>query len=177
MPKHIYTPRKALDEILDRVRAKAPELAAEIQRNVDLGKEVEESSSRQRSNERDYEQKIPLTLEEAIQVALDTLRAHCVEQPLFIVSADRNFAKAAEGVPKILFGLAPASADTIVHGRETLTLTGIGESKALAFEVQPETRLVGTGEGIHLLKPITADQLAERRASFDALQKLTNFSD
>ena len=178
MAKHEYTPRQALDEILKRVGAKAPELAAEIEHNINLGQEVEgEPTPRQRSNEPDYERKVSFPLEEALQVALDTLRAHFIEQPLFMVSADQNFAKAAQGVPDVLIGFKRDTVETIVHGDEVLILTGIDESKTLAFEVQPETRLVGTGEEILFLEPITQEQIAERRKSLDALRDLTNFSD
>jgi hypothetical protein len=69
---------------------------------IDTGKDiaVTEPPRSSRGKARVYRQTAPFTHEEALQVALNALRAYFVELPFFINSAAENFTMAAVGVPR-----------------------------------------------------------------------------
>ena len=97
MARHDYSPREALTLLMNKLIDRDADLAREIRAAVDAGKDVEEreTTGRGRKKTRVYRRAVRLTDEEALQVAANALRAHFVEQPLFVNSAADNFRAAA----------------------------------------------------------------------------------
>jgi hypothetical protein len=85
--KHEYEPRKALDALIERVERVNRELALLIRRNIDAGT-VESVSEPGKKRKRSFMKIRSYTDQEALRIAVGTLRAYFVELPACIDSAN-----------------------------------------------------------------------------------------
>jgi hypothetical protein len=97
MNHHEYGPEQALELLMQKLTAFDAELAGQVQAAIGAGKEVVETppASEGRKKLHSYRKAVPLTHEEALQVALDALRVCSVDLPLCVNSAVENLAEAA----------------------------------------------------------------------------------
>lgn len=176
MPKNEYSSEEALGLLMKKLVERDRDLAAQIQAAIDAGKDIEESepSANQRSGKakkpRVFRKAVPFSHEEALQVALDALRAYFVEQPLFASSAVGDFTGAAVGVPQSV-RLPGTGRD---EETETVVPEHIGEEKAVVIELQTETQLTKTDEEAYPIKRVSAEQIDLQRRQLDALRNLVD---
>jgi hypothetical protein len=178
MPSHEYTSQQALELLLRKLTTQETTLAQEVQTAIDAGKDVEkdveeaERAIDRRRKPRVYRRTIPLSFEEALQVAINVLQAHFVEQPLFVSSQADNFSKAAIAIPaQQNRGRGTGNLES-----EDLSMEAEGMEKAVEVEVQPETR-ISTGPDAPIpLKKIPEEQINEQLRNIQRLRDLTDFT-
>ena len=96
MASHEYSPRHALELLLWKVRERDPDLAIGLEAVIDAGKDVVERETLHTADRpREYRKTVRFSDEEALDIALQALRAHFVEQPLLATSAMSEFGEAA----------------------------------------------------------------------------------
>ena len=174
MPSHEYTPQQALELLLRRLTTQETTLAQEVQAAIDTGKDIEETERAipGRRKPRVYRRTIALSFEEALQVALNILQAHFVEQPLFVFSQADNFAKAAIGSPtQENFGWNVGNLES-----QHPSLEAEGTEKAVEVQMQPETRISSITDAPIPLKPAPEEQINEQIRNIQHLRDLTDFS-
>src|SRR5262245_28653045 len=101
MSQNDYTPEQALTLLIDKLTQADTELARQVREAVNTGRDIQEteqSDRRRRKKVRSYRRTVPYAPEQALQIAINVLKAHFVEQPLFINSCNDNMAQAAIGV-------------------------------------------------------------------------------
>ena len=156
--KHEYTPQQALELLMRKLTARDEALAAEVQAVVNAGKDVREIEySSGHKKLRSYRRTIPYSPEEALEVALDALNAHFVQQPLFANALLHNMANSAMAVIETRQARSPAS---------NVKVEAVGDQKAVEIELQTETQLL-RGTVLTRREPET---LAVRRLSDDAIK-------
>lgn len=174
MSAHDYTPEQTLDLLMRKLRRADEHLANEIQEAIDAGKDVEEKEPPRgrRKKPRVYRKTAPYSYEEALQVALDVLQAHFIEQPLFANSCSVNLAAAAIGIPKRpkLAGFGTTGQD------EDVELKNEGEEKAVVIEMRTETQISGTGEEVFDFKTVTDAEIEEQKYNLARLKEMFDFS-
>lgn len=169
MPSHDYSPREALDLLLQKVKERAPELGNNLQSAIDAGKDVSETEiTTERKKPRTYRKTVPLTDEEALLVVINSLRAYFVEQPLFANSAILEFADAALAAhpdPREF-----AAVDSPLGFTE-----GVGLQKQLQVELQTETQISEAGEQTARLPSTAQDTVEEQQANLKRLLEALTF--
>jgi hypothetical protein len=178
MPNHEYTPEKALELLMRKLGETNEILAAQIQAAIDAGKDIRETepSPDGRKKPRVYRKTVPFTYEEALQVALDGLQAHFVEQPLFMKSAALNFTRTAIG--RTGRRVRPGSERPRLNSakqRETISMEQLDEEKVVEIELQTETQIEKSGPETEPLKRLDDDQIKKRQSQLSKLRKLTTF--
>jgi hypothetical protein len=169
-----YTPEQALEVLISKVKIRDVMLAAQVQAAIDIGKDIAETerSTNRRQKSRTYRKTVPFTHYEALEVAIQVLRAHFIEIPLFINSAALNFKQAALGVPEQRGGLP------LVGGVESEQLTSKdeGENKELEVELQTETQISTPARQTFPLEPVAANLIEEEAENLLSLADLLNFT-
>src|SRR5690349_15480460 len=95
MPRHQYSPQEALRRLIEKIAARDEELATQVLAAVNAGKDIQEVERRGKKSSRFYRHTVPFAPEEALEVALEVLSAHFIEQPRFTNSSQDNMAHAA----------------------------------------------------------------------------------
>jgi len=174
--KHEYTAEEALRRLIEKLTARDQELASEVTVAVNSGKDIQEKERRGKKSLRFYRRTVPYSPEEALKVALDVLRAHFVEQPLFANSCHGNMAQAAIG--------ANATDAFPWEKKKQIVHTSSGDEKIFEIEVQSETEIVSTGgrpalqyPGTLTMNRISEDSIRQEEANFSHLRSLTDFSE
>jgi hypothetical protein len=187
MSAHEYTPQEALAILLNRVRERNQELADRIAEAVDAGKDVSrrEPSSDGGKRARLYRKVEPYTYEEALQVAIDALQAHLLEQPLCVNSFLENARESAVGTGQPVaraekmdfWTQTEAEVLRTGSGAEREARAEIGVSKEIRIEVKTETQIAREGEEMVSLAPVSEDLIMEQRTNFAALRDLLTFTE
>lgn len=149
---------------MQKLHQRDERLSEQIQSAIDAGKDVEESApvEARRKNRRVYRKTVRFTDEEALQVALDALRAYFVEQPLFVRSAAKNFTLAAVDASGQPWSTLPAQEDKRFEG-------------VLEIELQTETRISQAEQQTFPLKPASDMEIEEQKAHVSRLAELFSF--
>jgi hypothetical protein len=172
MPSHDYSPRVALEMLIRKVTERDPELASHLQSAIDAGKDVSERQySPNRKRSRLYRKTVRFTDEEALRIAIEALQAHFVEQPMFVISAARQFAAAALG------DRVDASPIVRAESPKAVATEGVGVEKPLEIEVQTETQISRADEQTIRLTPPAADALKQQQEHVGRLLELTRFEE
>jgi hypothetical protein len=173
MSDHDYTPEKALETLLRKVRERDEILAERTRIAIDAGKDINETETPRgrRQRTRTYRRKVPYSHEEALAVALGVLRSHFIELPLFVNSASANFEKAAIGIPEASQRQSVATRHVI----EAINTEGAGEPKQLQIELQTETQLSNSNEDTLNLEQMPARLIQEEQENLKRLEELTTF--
>ena len=114
-----------------------------------------------------YRKTMPLNSEEALRVAIDVLRAHFVERPLFVTSAMREFGWAVLGSDE--------------HRRksplfdEPELMEKVSSAKQLEVEIQTETQLSRVKEGTVALSAPDEELIEQQRMNVQKLDDLVKF--
>jgi hypothetical protein len=174
--RHEYTSEQALRLLIEKLTTRDPELAAEVAMAVNSGKDIQETERRGKKTLRFYRHTVPYSPDEALKVALDVLRAHFVEQPLFMNSCHDNMAQAAVGLND--------TRSFPWEGKKQIVQSSMGEDKAVEIEVQTETEIVPTGgrlapqyKATLRIQRISDDNIKQEEANFNHLRTLTDFSE
>ena len=178
MNNHDYTDEQALGLLMDRLTKADAELAKQVQEAVNVGRDVqqtEQSRGRGKKKERTYRRTVPYSMKEALQVALNALRAHFVVQPMLINSCHDNMAQTALGVVDMH---SPWPAARKVHAE------AIGREKILEIELHTETQIIPTEtqlarraqETLQLAR-VPDSEIEQQLINFDRLQALVDFTE
>lgn len=173
--RHEYSSEEALRRLIEKLTTRDQELAAEVTMAVNSGKDIQETERRGKKTLRFYRHTVPYLADEALKVALDVLRAHFVEQPLFMNSCHDNMAQAAIGANET---------DSFPWERKRQTVhSSVGEEKAVEIEVQTETEIVPTGGRLALqsrgtlhMGRISENDIKQQETNLRQLRALTDFS-
>jgi hypothetical protein len=175
--KHEYTPQEALDLVIRKVNNRHSELAGRIRAAVNAGtdvQEIEQRRARDTNKPRSYRRTVPYSPEQALQVAVDTLQAHFVEQPLFINSLLDNMVHASLG-PETTGSPPLAGYD------KPIQIKTAGTEKAIEIELHTETQLVGelgvtSGEPeVQPMPKVSAEEIREQQSNLNRLRALFDF--
>lgn len=174
MSAHDYTPEQALDLLMRKLRHADGHLANEIQEAIDAGKDIEEKepSQSRRRKPRVYRKTAPYSYEEALQITIDVLQAHFIEQPLFANSCAVNLAAAAIGIPT-----EPQSAALeITEQSEDVELLNEGEGKAVVIEMRTETQISGASQEVFDFRTVPDAEIEEQKNNLARLKEMLDFS-
>jgi hypothetical protein len=131
------TAREALAILLQKLHDADPALEERVRAAIDAGHDVEEQQqpATRRRRPRVYRRTVRLTDSQALEAAVDVLKAYFVEQALFINSATQDFQQAAVAdSQQLLFG-------GLREDAPSETREGVGTEKALEIELQIETQI------------------------------------
>jgi hypothetical protein len=160
--KHEYSPQEALDLLLRKLNERDQELAVRVRAAVNAGtdvQEIEKPRGPETNKPRSYRRTVPYSPEQALQVALDALQAHFVEQPLFINSL----------------------LDNMVHASLGDVIRTEGTEKAVEIELYTETQLVGelglTGREpeVKWMRRVLAEEITHQKANLSRLLEFVDF--
>jgi len=166
-----YTPEEALRVLVEMVAARDVRLADEIRGAIDQGKDVREETrdgSSARRRRRAYRRTVRYSPEEALDRAIEVLRAHFVEAPSFIVSATAEFSRAKVG------GRAEHAGPPRVGAAEDREAV-ITAPLTLEIELQTETQISETANKTMALAPLDAHGIDEQERNIARLRELTEF--
>jgi hypothetical protein len=176
--KHDYTPEQALRKLIEKLTSADAELLAQVLAAVNAGKDVQEVERTGRKQSRFYRHTVQYSPEEALQVALEVLRAHFIEQPLF-----RNVCH--DNMKKTSLGTGGDSRSSFWDSKkEPVAPEAAGAEKAIEIELQTETEIIPGGtpltqrrqETLTLARASDAE-LTEQQGNFDQLQALVDFTE
>jgi hypothetical protein len=174
--KHNYTPEEALRKLIEKLTSADAGLTAQVLSAVNAGKDVQEIESGRRKS-RFYRHTVPYSSEEALQVALEVLRAHFIEQPLFRNICHDNMKKAA-------LGTGDSRSSFWNSKKEPVASEATGAEKAIEIELQTETEIIPAGTALaqHRQETLTMAratdaELKEQQSNFDQLQALVDFTE
>jgi len=175
--KHGYSPQEALDLLIRKLNERDQELAVHVRAAVNAGtdvQEVEQPRGRETNKPRSYRRTVPYFPEQALQVALDALRAHFVEQPLFINSLLDNMVQAS------LVAVTPDSSSRAEYDKP-IPIKTEGIEKAIEIELYAETQLVGE-RGLTSREPkvqpmrrISVEEIRQQQANLNRLRGFFDF--
>lgn len=169
MASHEYSPRQALALLLRKVRERDPDLAIGLEAVIDAGKDVFLPTAKER---RKYLKTVQFTDEQALDIALQALRAHFVEQPRLATSAMSEFGKAVpetEGNRRDEESFSQSPSEYEPHAIR------------VEFELQTETQVAPKGdEAVDQTVPLSPPEkefLDEQQANVDRLTALLRFEE
>jgi hypothetical protein len=174
MATHEYTPKQALDLLMKKISDRDDTLAALIKEAIDAGKDVRqtaESTGRKPKKTRVYRKSMPYNDQEALQVALDSLRDYFVEQPLFVNSIAKHFKVSGIGKPN-----QPASAFIYDERAAPVEIQALDVEKAIEIEIRTETQLSLSGAETIPLKRFPELEIDEQSRQIALLRRLTDFT-
>ena len=114
---------------------------------------------------------MPYNDEEALQIALDSLRSYFVEQPLFVNSIAKHFKVSGIGVP-----IQPASSFYYDEKAEPVEIQKLDVEKAIEIEIRTETQLSLSGDEKIPLKRFPELEIDEQNRQISLLRRLTDFT-
>lgn len=170
---HEYSPKEALDLVLENIAISSPQLFERMKAIIDGGKdvEIEEAVSGSRKKKPHvYRKDVPYTDEEALQVALTVIKSHLIDSRKIISAAISEFTETAVAPPKPLE----------TEGSDTLDLfqrrvSKMDEVKGIVIESEPETVQDRQDLPDFELKPISPLELQRLEVLVDRLKELTSF--
>jgi hypothetical protein len=180
MSKHDYTPDQALELLIQKVNERNPALAVEVRAAVNAGRDVQETEQvRKRGGKMkslSFRRTVPFSTEQALEVALEALKAHFVEQPLFANSVLDDMAQSA-------FGVVEAGSQQTQSKQTVLKAQGRGEQKTVEIELRTETQLLSD---THLVRTqpdsfrigrVPAELIEDQKTNVRKLRELFNFNE
>jgi hypothetical protein len=180
MSTHDYTPDQALELLIQRVNDKNPTLAVEVRAAVNAGRDIQATEQvRKRGGKMkslSFRRTVPFSTEQALEVALEALKAHFVEQPLFGNSVLDDMAQSA-------FGVVEAGSQQTPSKQVLPKPQGQGEQKAVEIELRTETQLlsdthmVTTQEDTFRIARVSADLIEGQKTNIRKLRELFNFNE
>jgi len=180
MARHDYTPEQALELVISRLAQADGDLAREVREAVNAGTDVLETEhlhTRGKSNVRTYRRTAPYSPQQALQVALQALRAHFIEQALFVNSCHNNMAKAAIGV-------VDSQAPSRGAKKVSLHIEAEGADKAVEIELHTETQILPIEHALERttqetlqMKRVPTPEIEQELDNLAALGKLVDFAE
>lgn len=180
MSKHDYTPDQALELLIQKVNERNPALAVEVRAAVNAGRDVQETEQvRKRGGKMkslSFRRTVPFSTEQALEVALEALKAHFVEQPLFANSVLDDMAQSA-------FGVVEAGSQQSPSKQTILKAQGRGEQKAVEIELRTETQLLSdthmatTQPDTFRIGRVPAELIEDQKTNVRKLRELFNFNE
>ena len=171
MPRHEYTASEALRHLVDKIAARDEQLATQVLAAVNAGRDVQEVERQGRRKSRFYRHTVPYSPEEALEIALEVLSAHFIEQPRFINAFHDDMVQA---------GLRAGDA----HSWKVEEVEGIGAEKTVEIEVQTATEIIPTETALRLqsqetivMQRVPADEIEEEEANLARLRQLVDFTE
>lgn len=171
-----YTPEQALRVLLEKLTAADSALAAQVLTAVNAGKDVQEVEQVAKRKSRRFRHTVPYSAEEALLLALQVLRAHFIEQPLFMNSCHDNMAKSAFGSEE---RHSPAS-----RSSRRSALSEVGGERIIEIELQTETEIISTGallahnrQETLTIGRTSEESIQQQRENFARLTALVDFSE
>lgn len=171
MSSHEYTPEQALATLMRILRERDPMLAETVQAAIDAGQDVSERepSLPGRKKVRVYRKTVPLSFEEALQVALKTLEACFIEQPMFVNSYTDSLLQAAVGVAGNRGYRWLESGDATTE-RE-------GQRKTVLIELRTETQISRRDQETLELRTVSPREIQHQRQNLSELSSLLTFQE
>jgi hypothetical protein len=180
MSKHDYTPEEALELLIQKVNDRNPALAVEVRDAVNAGRDVQATEQvRKRGGKMkslSFRRTVPFSAEQALGVALEALKAHFVEQPLFANSVLDDMAHSALGVVELGSQKTP-SKEAVPRPQAN------GEQKSVEIELRTETQLlsdthmVTTQADTFRIERVSAELIEDQKTNVRKLRELFNFNE
>jgi hypothetical protein len=173
MSVHEYSPEEALVTLMQSVRRIDAQLADHIQSVIDAGKDIDEvePTRDRRRRTRSYRKTVPHSFEDALQIALVSLRAYFIEQPLFVDSCLAEMSKSFLEAPVIdrhsfvLYNEQKVSVDPESQGQD----------KVIEIEVRTVTQISQPSVETRRFERVSAAQLQQQQVNFRRLCDLLDF--
>lgn len=170
MASNEYGSEEALGLLLAKLEERDGHLASQVRAAIDVGKDIQEREQAQerKGKQRIYRKTVRFTNEEALQVAMEVLRAYFVEQPFFVNSALDDFAKSGYGVPTEGIVDRPNDAAT----RRAEGPRGVGVPKEVEIELQTETQISKESDQMFALQPVSEEKLEQQLDQWQIVMEL-----
>ena len=169
MAPHEYSSQEALELLLRMVEDKDANLAKALHTAIDAGKDVWESEvPANQKKRRKYRKTVSFTDEEALGVAIDTLKVYFVEQPSFTNTAIDEFAVAALDVGANMWREPFDQPQVESTG-------GVPIEKRLEVETRTETQISPTDKQTDHLIPTDKELIDQQKENIKRLYELVAF--
>ena len=169
MASHEYSPREALELLLQKVIDVDTELANVLQAAIDAGKDVLESEGQvDLKKQWRYRKTVRFSDEEALRVAISIFEAHFIEQYLFVNSAVAEFE---------LAGLDDSASlrKKSLYQPQAESVEGALMQKRLEVELQTETRISRTDKQTVPLTLTDKELIDQQKRNLRRLSELVAF--
>jgi hypothetical protein len=179
MSKHDYTPAQALERLIAKITSSDAGLAAEVRAAVNAGRDVQETEQvrrRGRVTSQSFRRTLPFSSQQALEVALKTLNAHFIEQPLFHNSV-------LDEVAQVSLGVVEPTPRQSWSKEQLVKLEGKGDQKTVEIELHTETQLLRDTESTQrepdtvVILRVPAELIEEQKTNVLILQNLFNFTE
>ena len=171
MNSNDYTAQEALATLMRKLEERDTALAVHVQSVINAGRDIEERepASQGARRLRTYRRTVPFSPEEALQTAVEVLRAYFIELPQIVNSTLDDFravAVARHADPSSPFGAGTGDDDVI--------LEALGVDKDVQIEIETETQITPRGDRQHLtLARTPRDLIEDQRRNLTRLGALT----
>jgi hypothetical protein len=170
---HDYSPKEALDLVLNNIQTKSPQLYERMKLAIDAGKDVEIEEPQYGSGKKKphiYRKNVPYSDEEALRIALTVLESHLIDSRKIVGATIAEFTGVAIAPAKPA-GKSGADSEDIFQERTFDT----NVIKKIVIESESETVQDKRNLSDFALEPIDPKLLAGLEALFAQLKKLTTF--
>lgn len=169
-----YTPAQALKLIMTKLEERDGDLANNVRAAIDAGKDIdEEQISGSNRKTRQYRKSVPFTEMEALRILATVLKAHFIEQPLFLDSLIQDF-------EPVVIEEGNLEERQLLNARRDMTEDAGGKkdiAKNIKFESQTETQISESNEPVFDVKPISGREIDEQRSNLAEMEKLLDFKE
>ncbi len=173
MNSNEYTAQEALATLIRKLAERDTDLALHVQGVINAGRDIEEREPVSRGSRRlrTYRRTIPFTPEEALQTAVEVLRAYFIELPKIVNSTLDDFRAVA--VARSVDSWSPFGTDSSEEGT---VLEALGVDKDVQIEIETETQITPRGDRQHLALARTLPELIDAQSgNLSRLGALTTF--
>ncbi len=176
MPSHEYIPQDALRLLIAKIAARDAGLASQVLAAVNAGRDVQEVEPRGKRKARFYRRTVPYDPEEALEIALEVLQAHFVEQPRFVNSCHDDMSFAVLGP-----GASPSSMFEPMKFKATRDF--VRAEKMIEIELQTATEIIPTetalqqqSQEVAVLPRLPVEQIHEQEENLNRLRRALDFT-
>jgi hypothetical protein len=170
---HEYSPKDALDLLLDNIAISSSQLFERMKAVIDAGKDIEIEEPRSGSRKKKphiYRKNVPYTDEEALQVALTVLESHLIDSRKIISATISEFADTAVAPPK-----PPEKGGSDGLDLFQRRTSNRDEVKGIVIESEPETVQDRRNLPDFVLEPVNLQELQGLEVLVARLKELTFF--
>lgn len=162
MNSNEYTDEEALATLIRKLEERDTALAVHVQGVINAGRDIEEREPVARGSRRlrTYRRTVPFSPDEALQTAVEVLRAYFIELPQIVNSTLDDFRPVALARPGDAW--SPFGTTT---GEEDLVLEALGVDKEVQIEIETETQITPRGDREYLALARTPQDLIEVQLS------------
>lgn len=173
MAKHEYSPKQALDLLLQLIGEADQNLKIEVQDAINQGKEVSTRELLERKKKPKNQRKIiSLNEKEALEVAISALGTHFVHSPMLVNAV-------LSEITNCLLGSEQQIGKDLIDFDETefVVQAEPGKSEQVEIELVTETQIIPTSESTITLARTSDEEIDAQQVALSRVREMTNFDE